>query len=636
MSQLAVQDDEINLSEFVAAVWGNLGTVVLCIVLFATTFGIYAFWVAVPTFQATTRFELLESEQGGASLGQATALASIAGLDIPAQASEVDAMKDRILSRPFVESIYSSADFASDPIFNKFIREPGFVDRLLGFFFETFEVQSPTRQQYLVSAINGLSDRLQIDPGDNGIVSLTISHLDGERASDLANIIVERSLLDIFERERNEVRESLNYFADELLQVRADLDEATASLSSYAVSNNIRSASELERRSLQLSQIRQEIGVVDDSIEALNAMKRAEFNGAAFALEFPIVSSLSFRRLLNLSGNPQNWEQPSSARIDEEIGRLEVQRASLVSSSDSLKAKAEIAGAEAIELAALEREVEVQQAVYQSLITQFEARSLLSGFERASGRVLETAIAPEKPASPNKVLVVSFGIFLGLLFGVAIALVRAARKGLVFTRKELERIFQMPDTFLVEHKAIMGRGSRRLDDYRTHSARELFVTLNKSSKLLAICPVDGDAVAMELAVMLSSVPNKMGAKTAILDLAANRNANFVSDKLAEDYDGLESGEERGGLTVFKAKNSLEFVDSDKMSEALEKLRNDYSYVFVVLPPATRDTSLLRICSQIVNAALIIAPRAKTSRNRADILKNIMSNSKVSDKILLIA
>ena len=95
MSQLVDQGDEIDLSELFAAILHNWWVVALVALSSAFMAGYYAFTMTTPIFEATTRFELLDSNQNTAGAGQAAGLAALAGISLPGAASEADALQDR-------------------------------------------------------------------------------------------------------------------------------------------------------------------------------------------------------------------------------------------------------------------------------------------------------------------------------------------------------------------------------------------------------------------------------------------------------------------------------------------------------------------------------------------------------------
>ena len=371
MTRRRNQEEEVDLAEIFAAVFYNWWIVVIVVISMIFLSAFYAFVVASPEYKASTRFEILEKNQRLNSLDQAADLASLAGINLPDSASEADALQDRILSRPFVDSIYDEADFFSDPVFNTFLGGTSWTKKAIYFISGKDLILEPTRNDYLVWAIDALADRMELVSGDNGIIELIVYHPDGERAAKIANIIVEKALLDIFTREQNEIRSSLSYFADELLNVRADLDAASAAVRDFAISNSIQSAEELARISSQLAQVRRDKQDIEKSLLAIDSINDGKFVGSEFATKFPISTSPSFRRVLNLSGNPSVWKRPTEDEISNARDRFIEQIAFFESSLNTLEDRAQISGEKSLELSALNREVEVQQSIYQSVITQF-------------------------------------------------------------------------------------------------------------------------------------------------------------------------------------------------------------------------------------------------------------------------
>ena len=634
MSQLVEQDDEIDLGELFAAIWYSWWIVGLATFVSVFLAGFYAFVAATSEYKASTRFELLEGDDSGPVLGQAAGFAAFAGLSIPGSASEADAIEDRVLSRPFVDSIYENAGFAADPIFNATLREPGLVSKVIEFVFGPAVEEELARDDYLVIAIGELRERMVISPGENGIIELTLAHPDGERAAQVANVIIEQTLLDIFERERNESREGLNYFAEELLQVRADLDAANAAVRDYAITNNLQSAEELARTSAQLAQVRRDIEVIDESIKALEAMKEAGFSGPKFAQTHPVSTSLSFRRLLGLSGDPNIWAQPSEDAIAAATERLTSQESPLISTFNALEERAKSSGAEALRLAALEREVEVQQAIYESVITQFEARSLVSGFERASGRIVETAIAPSKPSSPNKPLVVALGLVLGIFVGIAIALIASMRRGKLYTYSAIRDTFALAAGSRLMPSRLAHLSAQSLSPKQLVAAQDLLVALEENNKILPVATPTSEQLSARLVLGLSKAASLMGESAAILDVSQGAFEKLSAQGSEADEKGFRKRRLLDNIDILEASDLNSFLKPSTCAEQLAVLKSDYDRIFVVLPVPEKGTAIARNVAQSMDNMIIVARRGKTTRAAVDAIKAIYS-SKVSDPCLVI-
>lgn len=635
MTQIFEQDKEINLSELLAAVICQWWILISISVVGLSVSGVYAYVVATPEYEASSRFELLTGSQGGGSFGSAAELAAIAGFSVPRTATEADALVDRVLSRPFVKSIYESAGFRTDPEFNSLLQSPGIVTQITQWLFGKTENQERSEDFFLVMAIEGLANRLTVSPGENGIIRLSVSHPDGERAAQIANLVVEQSLEDIFLREQNETRGALNYFASELLQVRSDLDEANSALRDYALRNSLQSPEELARTSSQLSLVRADIEAIDESVLALQSMSADDFSGTEFARDFPISSSLSFRRLLNLSSNPLEWEKPTSEEVELSFAQLKEQRVSLVSSFEALEARARRFGREALELATLQREVEVQQAVYESVITQFEARSLLSGYEQASGRIVETAIAPLAPTSPRKVLLLALGLMLGFIIGTVIAIVRSVARGTLYKAVTLREAVGYTEVIVRKKSELNSPDTLSQSKRDPKLFRDVLSAIPFDAQVVGVFATSSSPLSERLSLGLTRISNASDKKVAFLDLSE---ASEGKQEGYENLDGvLQSVRKKvvGGIDQFSPDDLGAVFSNKNLENIVDKFRVKYTRTFVLLGAPSKGIALSRKMTPLVDAAIIVAERGKTTRSNLTEAKSIIAKSNVPDPLLTI-
>lgn len=635
MSQIVEREGEIDLGELLAAIWSNFWIVFLTMLAVTFFAGYFAFVSATPEYRASTRFELLDDEQSGGDLGQVAGLAALAGFGISGAISEAAAIEDRVLSRPFVESIYEKAEFATDPAFNYTLREPGFISKVIEVLRGSSEEQRLDRDDYLVMAIGGLRERMLLMTGDNGIIELTITHPDGARAAQVANVIVEQSLLDIFERERSQTRGSLDYFADELLQVRSDLDAANASVRDYAITNNLQSAEELARTSAQLAQVRRDIEVIEESLLALEAMRESDFSGTDFAESHPVSTSLSFRRLMSLSGDPNNWVPPSEEEIAQAAARLVSQKSPLVSTFNALEERAKSSGAEALELAALEREVAVQQAIYESVITQFEARSLISGFERASGRIVETAIAPNRPASPNKPLIVVLGIVFGLLLGATIALVVSFKRGLLYTHAAIRRAANLQDSCDLILAKLGRLDNQELKSRQLVAAQDFFVALHDNDQVIPVITTSSERLSARFVLSLSKTASLLGEHIAIFDLSEGALGKIERRCTESDSNGFRKSSLLSHVDLLVATDKNSFLKPLTCAKQIEALRAAFDRVFIILPLPDKGTAIAHNIAQSMDKMIIVSKRGRSKRADFNAIKSLYAKPEVSDPLLVI-
>ncbi|MDC0739705.1 GNVR domain-containing protein [Cognatishimia sp. SS12] len=635
MPQLASPNDELDLGEFFALIlhrWWFICLVSLTGMILA---GFYAFSVADAEYQASTRFEIFSSSQNSLAIGQGTALSALAGINLSPRGSEADALKDRILARPFVGSIYEKAGFSSDPIFNSSLKDPNLIERLKTFIVGSSLPRELDRDDYLVMAVRGLTAHMQILQSENGIIELRVTHPNGERAAHVANIVVEQALLDIFEREQSQKRASLKYYANELLEARANLDAASTAVRDYAITNSLRSSEDLARTSTQLSQVRLDIETIDLSISALENISKKDFVGAKFARDYPVSTSLSFRRLLNLSVSPSTWVRPTDDQIDSGIRQLEEQRASLTSSFNSLKARAKRFGDAALELSILQREVEVQQAIYESMIAQFQESSLLSGYELASSRVVESAIPPAGPSSPNKVFMAAMGAILGFIISIGYVLASNFRHGYLYTHAKIKSAFGSFYTLQRERAQVGKINNSELNTRQLAAARELFLTIEDPKTSIAFMP-SGDHPGVErIALDLSKASSLFCSTMAIVDMSNSSLSRLVQKSQITDIRSFSCSNLMEGVELLLPKDSSQFLVAERLEKELNELKANYERIFFVLPNPAAGTAISLAVTRVVDATVVIAQRKTTTRFSVEKIKSIIEKSRTVTPVLVI-
>ena len=506
--------DEIDLAELFCTIWAHKGTVVSSMLAAVGVAGVYLTTFAEPVYHAVARFELLDTS-GSKSLGQLGGLAALAGISAPSGEGEAETLQDRILSRPFVESIYDEAEFGLDPSFNPELRQPGLRARLIG----AVTGASPDpmdREDFIGAALGYLTDELTLTVMTNGIIELSVNHHDPERAAEVANIVMDASIVGVGNRARAKAREELAYFAEQLGDVQTDLDAATRALSEYALSNDLGSQGDLARASAQLSSLRQNSARGRErraALLSLRAVGEVDFAAKQFAEQFPISLEIEFRRSLDWGPGVEGWSYPTTEILDNAITQNDAVVADIDRNIKKVEALASVSGDGAIALAELQREAEIQKAIYTAMITQFQAQSFSSGFETASGRLIDAAVVPGGPSSPKVALVGALSVVLGGFLGVALALVFGLRGGRLYTLRALRdaagglKAVRLPKVF---GKPISLPGSRKYRPKQLNSVavEKILATLPTSGKVLSLVPTcQGPAascIAMGAGLKLSS------------------------------------------------------------------------------------------------------------------------------------
>ncbi len=163
----------------------------------------------------------------------------------------------------------------------------------------------------------------------------------------------------------------------------------------------------------------------------------------------------------------------------------------------------------------LQREVDINQQLYNSFFTRLKETSEVGGFESANARVLDRAILPTIPAKPNKPLFVGAALILSLGFGVAMAIVLEALNSGIRSVEDVERKLGQRMLGLIPwqpHSKKQNLPVRQFFDTKHHSFSEAIRTLRTSLQLLHL------ETNHQVMMVTSSVP-KEGKTTVSINLA---------------------------------------------------------------------------------------------------------------------
>jgi len=114
--------------------------------------------------------------------------------------------------------------------------------------------------------------------------------------------------------------------------------------------------------------------------------------------------------------------------------------ASLRQTRDDLQAKRE----KLVGLSQIAQQTEVNRNLYQALLTRLGEVNALLTVQNPVAQLVDRAIAPQRQAWPQPVLMISAGLLCGLLLGVLLALLRAWQDTTIRTTEQATRELQVP------------------------------------------------------------------------------------------------------------------------------------------------------------------------------------------------
>ena len=634
MSRFSAKRDEVNLS-FVPNALARYVFVIVCFFAFGLLVSAYySTQLASKQYEASVRFELSSGQSSGPNFGSLGSAAQLLGVVGSGGSGEAEKLKDRILSRPFVNKIFEAAQLETDLHFNVYIAPPDLLPRVLNFLFDVPYPVASGRDDLLVSSIKQLGKNMQLNIGDNGVIRLTLRHTDPVRAADVANIIVETALDELEEKERRQTRGQLNHFAEELTRIQVELDQAVSAVTLFAIQNGIQSEEDLARTAIQLNRARDEREELSRELGVLRLLASIgveNFDGQSFAKAHPSSLRPTFRRSLSWPNDPREWSFPDEKTLESNLNRAAFRLQEIDENIRLLGEEAVLAGELAKEFLRLERAVAVQTVLQETARAQFETQSLFAGFKEGSGEIIESAIAPRVPVSPRILLSLIMTSTMFALLGSVCVVYYAGSRAIVFSAHDAKALVES-STFVSVKKpwfSVARSRERRLWGYQ-----EVIGSMGESLNTVALVGALPEKRLLEFGLQLGESGVVAGFKTGLVDLSASsRFQNHEAKKILEESflcKRLTSGVD---VLSFASRDSL--LSNSAYLQGLEKLNAAYDLLIVCA--SLSDSGPATILKVVSSANHVVLAAAIPGSRSGDLEKvgSLLNSSGFSKKPLLL-
>lgn len=628
--------EEIEFSELLVVLFSNARTIVSAgaIGFFLSAWFVLA--LVESKYEASFRFELIEKTASFDS-GSLGSFAAISGLANTIGNTESETFESRILSRKFIVSIWDESGFQNDPEFNPWLNSASLTQKLVSTLTGRERVP-PNTVELQLSVLNNLKRQMKLIRGENGILELQIQHHDPIRAAFLANLIADTALEDIDDRNRTEDRKKLEYFASELLNVRAKLDASQEAVRNHAISKSLRSDEELARLSNQLVVLRKGLARIEKDraiLDDLEAFSSSGFSGRRLVQLHPVTQESSFRRLFGWRSDATQWTQPSSDAISAAIEDLTVNAGDIVADINFIEAQARSSATDALKLAKLERELQVNQAIYESMIAQFETESLLNGFESSSNRVLDRAVAPPNPVSPNLILSVGLGLILGTAIGALFVVIVKFKKGTIFTLESISRAFNVNEFFAVRHSSLIAEAKTKLNKDQMLTIQGILAEISERASCIAIASGASHKLGSKFCKSLALALSREEGSVALLDCGSklgNQKPIVNQQEITKEFSCVEFAPNVSSIHLFAADEATLAKD---LRQTIDILQLEFDKVVVLVPTASFGALALRAVLGSASDVIVLAQRKYTTYAIIDHIKRSILKSKSNDFSLVI-
>jgi polysaccharide biosynthesis transport protein len=120
----------------------------------------------------------------------------------------------------------------------------------------------------------------------------------------------------------------------------------------------------------------------------------------------------------------------------------------------------------------LQRDFDANQQLYQNLMQRLKDATVSAGLRSTNIHQVDTALSPDKPVRPKKVLNISIGLVVGLMLGLMLAFVQEAMDDSVGGAEEIENMLAVPSLGFIPLQRLGSRNSQSLT-VRTKDAKQL-------------------------------------------------------------------------------------------------------------------------------------------------------------------
>lgn len=605
--------------------------------------------------------------------------------DVPADAEAISSEIEVLSSREMLERTAAQLSLVDDREFNPALHQSrsrqllGMIEEVTPAWATAFIARAGTMSSIVPSFLptalptarpmNAVVDSLRrhlliISVGRSRVIQITCTSLNPATAAAIVNTLAQLYTEEHL-RLRNDATQQANQWIDaRVANLRARADHSAAAVEQYRVEHGLVRGrdslliqQELTEVSSQLTAAqarRSQADVTLANAEQARASGQPDRIGAVVgsaliqqlrqqeaqitAHRADIDAQLGFDHPAAVSAAAQM--RSVQGQIGAETGRIvqslrekaEVARADEAAISahlDQVRQEVDKANTFDVKLQQLQRESDVDSALYQTFLTRSKETDPEFNFQTVNVRVLSQAVPPDRPVAPNRPLIAISGIIVGLIMGIMLAITKDLLGRGLRTRADVEKLFGASPIGLIPYchpRASAIQQIRLQESVASLWARVTASAGGKPPRSVLITSAVMSEGKTTLARLLGTVAANQGKRVLIIDgdlrcssLTAQINRTRVHPGLAEL---IRNGSDLATVTVADGDNvhilpagdcggnPVRMLASPVFATILREAEKVYDLVIVDSPPALigADASLL---GSSVEATILVARWQRT-------------------------
>jgi tyrosine-protein kinase Etk/Wzc len=439
----------------------------------------------------------------------------------------------------------------------------------------------------------------------SGILELTTESSDPELAVKTINKIADIYTKQNYDNKSEEADNTLKFFDNELPKLKEKLDIATAVLNDFRTSKGSLDL-EIETK-----------GVLEGVVELQTQTTLLEQKRDELRQRFTIT-------------------HPSVVALDTQILRLQKQMSVHERKIEKLPETQK-------EVLKLARDVEVNGNLYTELLKSAQTIRIAKQGTVADVKIIDRAILPTTPIKPKKALIVAIAFILGLILGIAIALIRKSLQNGIEDPDIIEKRLNIPVYATVPYSDVQAALRKQYKSKGLHEYKPILLAVNHPEDL-AIESLRSLRTSLHFAflesqnniIMITGPRPAIGKSFISINLAvvlgnSGKKILLIDGDLRRGYLNKELGVRReNGLSELVSQsitvaesihtipdanidfiatgaippNPSEILLHNRFSALLDNLKKQYDYIIIDTPPILAVTDAA-IVGRLVGATLMI-------------------------------
>lgn len=641
-------DDEIDLGEVFSALVSGWKTLLFFTSIFFISSAYYAINVPIEKFESVATIQL--SNANGSKFSRLGGIASLAGISMPTGSSEQITLETRLNSRALILGLDEKVRIFSDEYLNPYLNQNAEADDnpsfgnlksiVLSLLIneETFTDEVTEEKDKFASlsskieheVVKAFKSNLRIEELDSGAFKVFFKHSSPIRAAEILNAALEEAITQIDLEKEEAARANLNYLEGKLTSIQKDLEAAVDAMQKYAVEYSLGSIQDLASSSFRTDSLRDELSVLRDTLIAIDYLRTSNsFNKdylSKVRTKFPFIGTLDFRSRLNLPADINAWTKPTDNEFESAKVRVSIQIEDLTALVSDLEKKARSTANEARMFSDLQRNVKIQETLYEVVIRQFESQSLSSGFPGKSVEFYDRGVPPIYKVEPRRSLIVAIGLVLGFFMGSVLVLIRAAINGVIYSKtmlvsksKKIGILIKLSNV-----STNLGRSFSKSSKFMHSKIQKyngLVLFLNPSRMICGVVSTYNEGNARCLALVLMQGKRKYFERVQLIDL----NGLFKLDN-GNEQDRILLGQVNAhvfdeGYEVLQPHSEF---SAHELNIYIEKMRQDGIAVIILFGNLESEQNELMFLSNSFDCLFFGVQVKQTTKDHFKVIEEIIS------------